>query len=264
MKGYKGLTQELLSPVTYEGPMFDDGPPAIVLGKAEREDGVLFWKTLPGAIRFCGLWPCGRPARFFSIKADGAHLDGSIFRSKSLVILQELREAEVENAIFAISKAFGGVQRKIAESQVKWRRALSAPHHDSDVVVERLEEALEARRLPWGIREFETAQEMREAFNSYAALQSWQSPDFVSSPDTGYLLSAVFQRALDLWSIHDGDNHVTQALFFELSSLLGETDGPPEILTAGIRDAFEYGLEAVLPVGEDDLGYSMLPGPHLV
>ena len=229
MRGYKVLTHDLRPPVQGGEPLWNGDTLPLVLpkrkldtGSAECAAGWNYCKDLDTAFQIAGLWPFGRPSRAFLVEPTGKYVErGDKCRAEALGILRPASQREVNAAIRKLSEPFGDHAERMARSQIAWRRALARPKQDEAKVEAGLRRALRARGLDWPLRRYGVA---------WAARDAW--------------------AAGDAWAARD-------ALVVEYAALRGWTKDKPDLLTTGIRSAYEHGLELAIPTGPSELGWAI-------
>ena len=237
MKGFKVFTHDLRPPIQGGEPVWNGKIPfelpAVKLDESVGECGAgwNFVKDIKTGLKIAGMWPTGRPSRVFSVKATGKVVErAEKIRTDKLTVLSEVSNEEINSAIFDFSKAFAPHDKRMAESQIKWRRALSRPNRNEKKVEDGLTETLEVRGLKWKLKKFDSA---RDAWAARAVWAAWDARD-----------------AWDAWA-------AWAALTVEFSALNKWTKDSPELLTRGIRSAYENGLGITIPTGESELGWAM-------
>lgn len=258
---YKVLTHDLRPPVQGGDPLFcGELPmnlPEVVLDRGDSEcaPGWNFCKSLPTALRIGGLWPTGRPSRAFVVEPLGEVVErGDKCRTSKLRIVSELSKDDVESGIREMSIVFAELADEMIEEQIQWRRALARPMHDEAVVVEGLKQALEKRGLKWTLKKYDNAQsalaawDARDAWDARAARAAGAAWDAWAAWAAAWAAAGAAARAA-------GDARAALLVFYVAKK--GWIDHASDLLTVGIRDAYQHGLEIALPVGNDTLGWSM-------
>jgi hypothetical protein len=200
---------------------------------------------------------------------------GDKLRCSRLTILGVCSEDEVREAVHVMSQLFGEHADAMAESQMKWRRALARPYCDESAVEAGLRAALDARGLSeWKLRQFAAACEVRDrawaardAWATRAARDAWDAWDAWATRAMRDVWGAWYARATrDVWGAcaarktwdHLGAQDAESALTVQFAALMGETDHDPMLLTEGLRDAYGHGLSVAVPVGPRTLGWAMV------
>ena len=170
MKGFKVFTHDLRPPIQGGEPVWNGKIPfelpAVKLDESVGECGAgwNFVKDIKTGLKIAGMWPTGRPSRVFSVEATGKVVERSDkIRTDKLTVLAEVSDEEINAAIYDFSKAFVPHDRRMAESQIKWRRVLSRPNRNEKKIEAGLEEALEVRGLKWKLKKFDSARAAWEA-----------------------------------------------------------------------------------------------------
>jgi len=237
--GFKVFASDLSAPIQGGAPVWDGHTPyqlpEVVVDRGDDEcaPGWNFCRDLPTALRIAGLWPRGgRPSRVFTVQAAAPLQRGDKLRAPTLTIVRELPDAEIEDGIRVLSKAFTPHEEWMAAEQIAWRRALARPCLDAARIAIALREALDVRGLTWGLRRFDSeraawaAWDARDARDARAAWAAW--------------------AARDAWA----------ALTLGFASRQGWVQADAMLLTYGLRDAYQHGLGVALPTGPDELGWS--------
>jgi hypothetical protein len=220
---FKVFTHDLCPPVQGGPPVWSGELPFVLPPTKLDETGAecgAGWNacsTQEDALRIAGLWPNGRPSRLYRVEdVDGYPMleRGDKLRAGSLRIVEEL---STEPAIRALSaKWFGEHAEAMAKEQLAWAKALGRPLYQPAIIEEKLAVALDARKLAWKLKQFDSAWDARAARAacsvSFAARSGWI-------------------------------NH------------------PENLLTVGLRDAYENGLAIALPTGPNELGWAMVEAP---
>lgn len=229
---FKGFTHDLCSPIQ-GGKAVWNGELPYVLPKVQVDksnntcaSGWNACKSIEDVFKIVGYWPNGRPTRVFEVKTKCEVFEReNKVRAASWNIVREVSEDEVADAVRTMSTCFGEHAKTMVREQLTWRRALGRPKCNKNVVITGLHAALEARGLQnWELQEYSNARDARDAWDARAAWVAWDAWDALT----------LQYAALNGWVQHD-----------------------PMLLTTGIRDAYENGLEIAIPVGNKVLGWSM-------
>jgi hypothetical protein len=232
---YKAFTRILCSPIQGGPPIWDGSLPhrlpRVVVDRSQEEcaAGWNACRTPADALRIAGLWPDGWPSRIFRASTSAKVEERKDkLRASTWTITHELGEAETREAIEQLSAPFGEHSARMVEEQIAWRSALARPQRDPGAIEAGLRTALERRGLSWTIKRYESARD------AWAARAAWDA-----------------RAARDAWD----------ALTVCYVSLMGWISSPPDLLTAGLRDAYAAGLALAIPTGPDELGWAMEPPP---
>lgn len=263
MTAWKVLTHDFRPPIQGGDLVFDGSTPfhlpPVDVDETDEECGA-GWNAchkLSDALRIAGLWRDGRPSTAWMVTnpVDPVVERGNKIRAASWTIERSATEDEVVAAIREIHAPFGEHQDAIVEQVLLWRHALARPHRDAAVVVAGLQAALDARGLAWGLKRFDTAGAVRAASAARAAGDAW---------DTWAASAAGAARdAWDSWAAWAA-GAARDALIAWYAATKGWIERDPMLLTTGLRDAYEHGLEIVLPVsdgGKTALGYAIGGAP---
>ena len=240
--GWKIFTHDFCSPLQGGAPIWD-GREGFLLSAVELAQGAEecaagwnFCRTLPTALRVAGLWPNGRPSIAYSVEAEGDWVErGDKCRASRLLVVKKATEKEIGDAIFDLSACFGTHQQAMTDEQIAWREALGRPLRDGAKVEAALTSALKKRGLKtWGLKKFEDAGAAWDAWAARAAGAAWAAGAAGDAWDAGAALTVYFAAKKE-W-IKD----------------------PADLLTVGLRDAYQHGLAVVLPIGPDELGWAMV------
>ena len=196
MKGFKIFTHDLRPPIQGGAPVWNGKLPfefpTVELDESTDECGAgwNFVKDIKTGLKIAGMWPTGRPSRVFSVEATGKVVERSDkIRTDKLTVLAEVLDEEINAAIYDFSKVFAPHDKRMAESQIKWRRVLSRPNRNEKKIEAGLEEALEVRGLKWKLKKFDSARDARAARDAwdaltveFSALNKWtkDSPDLLT------------------------------------------------------------------------------------
>ena len=241
VEAYKLLTHDLRSPVQGGAPVFDGALPFVLptvrVDESDADCGAGWNACRDGAtaFRIAGLWPDGRPSRLFLLGDPVAPVieRADKIRAASWTVVREATEAEVREAIHALSAPFGDLRDAMVAEQVAWRHALARPKRDAAVVAAGLREALGARSLNWELREFPKARAARAAWEAREAWAAWE--------------------AWEAWAAREA--RAALSVFYSASR--GWVGLRPDKLTVGLRAAYEHGLGVALPVADGVLGWAM-------
>lgn len=232
--GWKVLTHDFCSPFQGGAPIWEGIPvvttPTVALdtGPADCAAGWNYCSELATAFRIVGLWPTGRPSVAVAVIASADAIERRDKRRASSLTLVRLATAEeIHGATRRLSKPFGPHADAITVEQLAWRSALARPRSDPAAVRAGLTGALEARGLPWTLREFPTARVARAARDAWEARVAWEAREA--------------WEALSLW----------------YAARMEWIHRPADLLTTGLRDAYAAGLEIAIPTGPDELGYAL-------
>jgi len=166
-----------------------------------------------------------------------------------------------------MSKSSGDLTNEITEQQWQWRAALERPSRSREMVQTGLREALAARGLDWTIREFPTAESLR---NAWEVKQSWSISSTLRLRETtrcawgtraGSDSIAAWYTCYTgmLWyawgTRGGGDARDALVVWYAGSRKLIDCD--PMLLTTGLRDAYYHGLAIAIPTGPQELGWVM-------
>ena len=108
-----------------------------------------------------------------------------------------------------------------------------------------------AARAAWDVRDAWDASAVRApsaAWDAWAASAAWDAWAARAAWATWATLATLDARAA--WGAWD-------ALTVFYASLMGWVEHPADLLTVGLRDAYEYGLGIALPTGPSELGWAM-------
>ena len=264
MRGFKIFTHDLRPPIQGGEPVWNGKIPfelpAVKLDESVGECGAgwNFVKDIKTGLKIAGMWPTGRPSRVFSVEATGKVVERSDkIRTDKLTVLAEVSDEEINAAIYDFSKAFVPHDRRMAESQIKWRRALSRPNRNEKKVEDGLTETLEVRGLKWKLKKFDSARDAwaaRAVWAAWDARDAWDAWAAWASRDAWAAWAAWDARdAWAAWAARDA----WDALTVEYSALKKWTKDSPELFTRGILSSYENGLGITIPTGESELGWAM-------
>jgi hypothetical protein len=248
MIAYKVTTYDLCPPIQGGAPIWDgDLPyqfPEVACDRSALEcaPGWNACETPETALRIAGLWPDGRPSRVFEVEGVDIVSAGDKLRASTWIILRELAEDEIGEAIGRWSATWAGpVAAEMTRSQMAWRAALRRPERDEAAVEAGLRAALDRRGLGhWQLRRYESPHAARAARAAKdAARSAW---------DAGDARDADFDAA----------GSARDALSVEHAALRGWISHPADLLTVGIREAYAHGLGAAVPVAPETLGWAMV------
>ena len=259
VEAYKLLTHDLRSPVQGGAPVFDGALPFVLptvrVDESDADCGAGWNACRDGAtaFRIAGLWPDGRPSRLFLLGDPVAPVieRADKIRAASWTVVREATEAEVREAIHALSAPFGDLRDAMVAEQVAWRHALARPKRDAAVVAAGLREALGARSLNWELREYQEAWAAREAWEAWAAREAWAAWAAWTAREA--------REAREAWAAREAREawEAWAALTVFYAASRGWIDLRPDRLTVGLRTAYEHGLGVALPVADGVLGWAM-------
>ena len=164
---YKVFTSDLCPPIQGGEPIWGGtlpfDLPTVELDESDKECGK-GWNACRDpqtALKIAGFWPNGKPSRIFRLVPSAT--DGKVIERKDKVraatwtIQAELTDQEVNQAIFEFSGVFGEFQQAMTDEQIAWRKALSRPNRDVELIKIAIQKAFDARGLTdWTIKQFET------------------------------------------------------------------------------------------------------------
>jgi hypothetical protein len=271
--GYKILTHDLCPPIQGGPPLFDGQTPCelqeVALDRSQKEcaAGWNFARSLAAGFRIAGLWSDGYPARAFVVEADKYVERGNKCRAARLRIVRAVTEEELRRGIEELSEPFGEHAPRMAESQLAWYRALGRPSRSVRDVERGLRRALQARGLDWRLERYPTARALWSARSVWVARVPGAARDAWDAWDTRAVWDMratwLTRAATDAWTARDGAwetraaTDAWAALLVEYAALQGRGDFEPDLLTVGIRDAYEAGLALALPTKVGVLGWAM-------
>lgn len=271
---YKVFTSDLRSPIRGGEPIWDGSLshelPTVEVDKSDVECGT-GWHAceyLADAVRIGGLWPNGRPGRFFRLEMSAPVIErGDKCRSSTWTILEEI-EPRVAIKAFSL-RYFKDLKDEIADEQLAWHAALGRPKRDNAVIEAGLELALQTRGLDWELRRFDSARDARDAraawvardardardawvawdaWDAWVAWAAWDARDAWAAWDT--------RDAWDAWATWDARD-ACDALIIFYTSKRGLIDQDSHFLTTGLRDAYRHGLGVAVPAAKNVLGWAM-------
>lgn len=273
--GFKVLTHDYRSPLRVGEPIWDGVTlpytlPSIQLdiGSELCGEGWHYCDRLSTAFLIAGLWRHGRPSTALVVEADESAIerDGKR-RAAGLTIVARATEADIAMAIREISESFGDYADEMARETLAWYTALGRPLYDVEKVVHGLTLALKTRGLAWKMRQFASAMDVWSASmvpnnkgRRYAPRSAWSTDVALATKATHcewYALGLYpAWRTMNTgyaWPAKD----VSNALAFYYSSRIDWIGVPLDYLSAGIREAYRYGLGFALPTGPAELGWAM-------
>ena len=262
MKAHKVLTHDLCSPIQGGDPIWDGSLPyQLPTVRVDRSDDdcAVGWnacRDLSTALRISGLWPNGRPSRAFEVDSVPRRKiteRGDKLRASSWRFVRECSDVEIENAIREWTATWAGpVTDEMVREQMAWRVALGRPSWDPDAVDAGLRAALDARGLgEWRLRRFESS---RAAWDARAAWAAWDARVARAAWDARDAWAAWDSRAArDAGDARDA----WDALTVHHAAVRRWTSHRPDLLTAGIRDAYAFGMAGAIPTASYELGWVM-------
>ena len=264
MTYYKIFTHDYHSPIRGGDPVWDGTfpykLPTVQLDTSDQEcsAGWNFTADLAVGFRIAGLWPTGRPSLAVVVEPSADAIQrGEKWRSSGLMILRLATANEINEALEVLSTPFGKHASVMVRGQLAWRHALSRPKRDYDVLMRGLQEALKVRGLKWQIKRH-SRQTIRASWASWDTWDTWDSWTAGASWDAraswATRASWVAGDAWDAWTAR-ASWAARGALAQQSAALDGWVDTSPDLLTVGLRDAYEYGLELALPTGPKELGF---------
>lgn len=284
--GWKIFTHDRCSPIQRETPLWTGNDFPVKLktvrldtGPEECAPGWHYCADIPTAWRLAGMWPTSRPARIVQVAASSdAIRRGDKRRASGLTLLREATSDEIAQAMHEFSGVFGEHAQRMAIEQLAWLQALARPHASPARVEAALAKTLMARELPWKLKRFDTAQAAQAAWAAWAAQVGWaakaawaawvakaagaawaaQAAGTVRVAQDAWV-AQVAQAAGAAWVAQDalGAQAAWDALVHCYAASCGWIETPADRYTIGIREAYEQGLELVIPTGTKELGWSM-------
>ena len=266
---YKVLTHDLRQPIQGGEPVIT-GPLPFVLPRTKVDESTAAcaagWNACAKpefALRIAGLWPNGRPSRLFRVETDEPVLErGDRLRAAAWTMVEEI--ADVRPAVLAMSAPFGDMAEVMADEQMAWRVALARPGRDAPAVEVGLTAALNARKLPWTLKRFDSAWDARDAraaWDAWAARAAWYARGARDAWDARGARDARAARdAWDAWDAWDAldARAARDALTVFYAASRRWFSSPHDLLTVGIRDAYAAGLALAIPTGPNELGWAMM------
>ena len=280
MTCYKIVTYDLRPPLQRGEPIWDGKTLPYILPKTELDEsdkecakGWNYVTDLAEGFKITGLWPDSRPSRVLIVEPDGSAISrGTKHRARSLTILREATVSEVEQGITDLSCIFAPHTDEMTREQIAWRNALSRPRRDEEQIQVGLIRALKVRGLKdWSLRRFKdarasraawaawasrdtcaasNARDARASWNAYAARDAWNAwTTWTGWKAWNAWTTWTARNAWDGW-----DAGVAVIVYF--AARKGWTTQQPHVLSAGLRDAYEAGLEVAMPVGPTILGWA--------
>lgn len=275
---WKVFTRDLRPPVRGGAPVWEGALPFDLPGVDVDASGTecgAGWHacaTPAAALRIAGLWRGGRPSRLFRVEALAASVveRGDKLRAATWRVVEEADEATVREAVRLLSSPFGDLADEMAAEQVAWRVALARPRHDRAAVEAGLRAALSTRGLPaWTLRSYPAAWVATDAMDAWEAVDAraaWEAVDAWAARDARVARKAWAARdaraamdAMDAWVARDAMDarDARDALIVYYASRHGWVAHSPDLLTAGVRDAYAAGLAVAAPVAPATLGWVM-------
>jgi hypothetical protein len=235
---YKVFTHRLCSPIQGGEPVWNGELPYELptreVDESENECGAGWNACIDPvhALAIAGMWPDGFPSRMYQMETTAKTFSRKEkIRASTWTITEEINVREI---IRKMSTCFEPFANEMACEQIAWYEALARPHDSEKAVIDNLRSALIMRGLAhWHLKKFDypeprEAREAREAWGAWAAREAWAA-----------------------WAARE-------ALILFFAAKKGWVDKSPNLLTAGLRDAYTNGLGAVIPITKDTLGYCML------
>jgi hypothetical protein len=140
-----------------------------------------FGRSIETALKIGGMWTTGRPSVVVAVEPAGDMIErGDKCRAASLRLLRIATEDEIADAIRRFSAVFSPHADRMAEEQIAWRAALARPKRNVEAVECGLRAALEARKLIWELKRFDSAGAARDAWDAWdasAASAAWAARD---------------------------------------------------------------------------------------
>jgi hypothetical protein len=275
------------SPQVWDGTIRTGLPP----DRQGARAGWSFQLELTSALRTSGLWPIGRPSVVVrvSVPVGQCYSHGETAYAPALLIERRATEEEVVSAIGDLSEMFNDYKHEMMNEQLAWRIALSRPTWDAATVASALREALCARSLgSWRLQRLASPALAWRAWAEWAAAASlealtarddwgfryalrakrewflksvgatWKTWDPWTTTDAEYVSDATTEQfQIDLCAARAAYS-ANFALTLGFASCQQWLELPPDLLTRGIRRAYEYGLGVALPISPRTLGWAMV------
>ncbi len=222
---FKTFTHDLRSPIQGGSPLWDGSVPHelpkthLDSSSSECGAGWNYVDDLAAGFRIAGLWPDGRPSQVLVVEPVGEAVQRGDKHRSEGLTI--VRYATQDEINDAVSRLSEpfGAHRERIGDSQLKWRAALSRPESNP---ERVEEALaEALRV--------------------RGLGDWKAERFGDA-----------RAAWDARAARD-------ALTVEYSALQEWTKHSPDLLTAGVRDAYHHGLDIALPVGPKTLGWVMVP-----
>ena len=170
---WKILTHDFRPPIQGGDPLCDGRTwpvtlPDVPLDRSSSECAVLggwhFGRSIETALKIGGMWTTGRPSVVVAVEPAGDMIErGDKCRAASLRLLRIATEDEIADAIRRFSAVFSPHADRMAEEQIAWRAALARPKRNVEAVECGLRAALEARKLIWELKRFDSARDAGDA-----------------------------------------------------------------------------------------------------
>ena len=281
MSYWKVLTHDYRPPIQGGEPLFSELPcvlPTVELdcGDSDCAAGWNFVDDLAIGIQIAGLWRTGRPNVFVAVEPSADVIRrGQKLRSSGLTVTRFATDVEIQDAILRFSAPFSPHTEAMAQEQWLWYQAIGRPLRDREAVIAGLRAAIDARNLPWTLKEYPTARDARDAWaawdardardarDAWAAWDAWDARDAWAAWDAWAARDARDARdAWDAWAARDARDawdawDAWAALTVQFASRSGWITRNYDVLTVGIRDAYRNGLGVAIPTGENELGWTM-------
>ena len=291
--GWKLFTHDLCSPIQGGKPVWDGSLPfttkrvKLDAGESDCSRGWNYVADIATGFGIVGLWSTGRPSRVFMVEAseDAIERKGKR-RASELRIVREATEEEIRAGVAQVSEVFGVHAERMTDEQLAWRRALGRPRFEPAAVAAHLRTAVATRKLDWALKEYDSCRAARDAWAAWdardAAWDAWAAWDARAAREAwdarvawdGVAWDGVAwdaRAAREAWAARDAwaawaarDAREAwaawAALIVTYAALNAWVSEPPELLTAGLREAYENGLGVAIPTGPNVLGYAMDEG----
>jgi len=269
---YKLFTHDLRSPIQF-GPVIWDGSlpftlPTVNCDTSEREcaAGWNAVQSIEQGFSICGMWPTGRPIRPFRVEKNDYEIiaRGNKLRSASLTVVEECSDVMIQQALHRFSARFVDKQEEMTTEQWCWFESLRRPKRDIEAIEAGLREALKIRKLNWVIKQYPNARDMWDRWNTWDRWNAWNARDTWDTWDARNVRDAW--DTWDAWNVRDAwnawaawDAWAARDAWDGLTVYFAAqwTKQDPQLLTAGIRDAYYNGAEIIIPTGSNELGYTI-------
>jgi len=249
-------------PATLPEVMVDENNPSVYA------TGWNFCRNLAAGFRRAGMWQDGWPVRVAVVEPVGRFIErGDKCRAEQLRLIRPASPEEIKKAM-RFGEAFGPFTDEMVGEQWAWFEALGRPLHDEAEVVAGLKTALERRGLGvWGLRRLEDASDAWAARADWNAKDAWAARGAWNAKDAWAAWNAWAASAA--WGARDtsrpgigkatrATRDASDALVVSYAARSGWIDASADALSAGIRDAYQHGLDIAVPLAGGVLGYTLV------
>lgn len=269
MSYYKLFTHNFQSLTQGDDPFWDGSTPHEIKLEADisEKNFIEEWGIRrQGAETFIeeSLWKNTKPNRLFVLGEPIIKVTNIAYKY-TWTILREVQGKELYKIFQYLYAPFLMLREKLIQEIIEWRTALTRPNYNKDTVIKELKKTLEVRELKIGLKEYKKVSDLLADRVAYPAIHAEQ---WYSCSNSYEIFEKVRQQnweqyreidlLMDTWRDPDSwGEDIFEALRHWFIVKAGLMQGPSNLLTIGLRDAYKAGLHIINPVKSGALGWTM-------